>query len=50
MVVLAQYWLSPQPGRRTEAPSQMDSTHMFLIYNSIEFVLHAKNEGNMHTT
>jgi hypothetical protein len=28
----------------------MDSRHMFLIYNSIEFVLHAKKECNMHTT
>jgi hypothetical protein len=35
MVVLVQWWLAP--GWRIEAPSQMD----YLIYNSIEFVLHA---------
>jgi hypothetical protein len=33
--------VSTGPGRRTEALSQMDSRHTFLIYNSIEFVLHA---------
>jgi hypothetical protein len=38
-VVLAQWWLAPR--RRTEAQSQMDSRHMFLMYNLIEFLLHA---------